>query len=168
MKSAKLISLVSALVLFSTNLFAQVAEEATPAMPSAFSAAPAIGKMIAALLIVLVVMYVAFLLLKRFTGGRMIGGKGKRALQVIEMASLAPKKAVAVVRVADKAVMVGITDHQINLLSELSADETAELLKQKAVEVNGTAFDDLLATATKKITALRTKRQDAVVEASVH
>jgi flagellar protein FliO/FliZ len=164
-------------VLSTSSLYAQTAEQ-TPltealakpadtlmnALPQSYSALPAIGKMIGALLVVLLLMYFTFQVLKRVSGGKMIGSKGKKSLEVIEATHLAPKKSVALVRVGERAVMVGVTDHQITLLSELSPEETGKLIEKRQEEANQQPFADMLQTAFKKFSAVRTKRQDAVVD----
>ncbi len=168
---------IGLLLLAASSVFSQTAEQ-TPlsealakpadtvmqAMPQSFSAYPAIGKMLGALLVVLILMYFTFQVLKKVSAGRMIGAKGKRSLEVIEATHLAPKKSVALVRVGERAVMVGVTDHQITLLSELSTEETGKLIEQKQAETNQQPFADMFQAAYKKFSAVRTKRQDAVVE----
>ena len=52
------------------------------------------------------------------------GKKGdKRTLDVEERFHLAPKKQLVVVRFLNKRLLLGVTDHQINLLSETEAED---------------------------------------------
>lgn len=147
-----------------SEALAKPADTVMSAMPQTFSALPAIGKMIGALVVVLLLMYATFQILKRVSGGKMVGAKGKRSLEVIEATHLAPKKSVALVRVGDRAVMVGVTDHQITLLSELSSEETEKLIEKRQAESAQQPFADLFQSAYKRFAAVRTKRQDAVVD----
>lgn len=175
MKSTRMFQAIFAGLLVSASAFAQTTEP-TPlsealakpadtaiALAPTFSAVPAIGKMLGALIVVLILMYVTFMLLKRFSAGRMAGAKGKRSLEVLEATHLAPKKSVALVRVGERAVMVGVTDHQITLLSKLTSEETELLIEKRQNETAQPPFVDLFQAAFKKFTD-RSKRQDAVSE----
>ncbi|KAF1076466.1 flagellar biosynthetic protein FliO [Halodesulfovibrio sp. MK-HDV] len=48
---------------------------------------------------------------------------GERTLDVEERFHLAPKKQLVVVRFLNKRLLLGVTDHQINLLSETEAED---------------------------------------------
>ena len=64
-------------------------------------------------------------------------------------------KAISLVRIADRSVLVGVTDNQISPITELSAEETAQI--RESVESGGeTATDSfarLLSTAGEKLKA---------------
>jgi flagellar biosynthetic protein FliO len=98
---------------------------------------PAIGKMIAALVVVIVAIYVGVYLLRRFMNGqRKRAGQGS-LLEVIETSHLAPKRSLALVRVADKAVLIGMGETGMTMLTELDPDQTAVALSPPSEETIG-------------------------------
>jgi flagellar biosynthetic protein FliO len=62
-------------------------------------------------------------------GGR--GGVRDDAISVLHKRHIAPKKAIYVVKVANRAMVVGVTDSQINHLADLSEEELAEIRVMK-------------------------------------
>ena len=61
-------------------------------------------------------------LLKRFGPKAGIGFLGKGMLQLEAQLPLGPRRSVAVVRFLNKRLVVGVTEHQINLLHETDLD----------------------------------------------
>lgn len=91
-------------------------EEAIPSLTE--SVMPSLTRIAITLCVVVFIIYLTVFLLKKLSGSRMGGvGKGK-TVQVIEQTYLAPKKSVCLLKLADRAVLVGITDSSINLLTE--------------------------------------------------
>ena len=115
------------------------------------TAMPSIVKMISALMVVLVCIYVALYLLKRLAGRRAGANGGNGALEVLETSYVAPKKTVSLVRVADKAVLIGVTDNGISMLTELDAQQTEALLAEKSATPSSDSFRKILGSATEKI-----------------
>ena len=97
---------------------------AAPAVPSVVGWGSYLQS-IGILLLLLAALYGLLWLVKRY--GVLKGFKGKRgntiSLDVEERFHLAPKKQLVVVRFLNKRLLLGVTDHQINLLSETEADE---------------------------------------------
>ena len=93
------------------------------------SVLPSLTRIGLSLCVIVAIIYLTIFLLKKLSGNR-IGGKKGTAIQVVETTYLAPKKSVCLLKLADRAVLVGITDNNINLLTELEWDslpqETAE------------------------------------------
>ncbi len=87
----------------------------------------AVLKMISALVIVIACIYLSMLLIKKGLGKKFSSNKEINVLEVLETTYLAPKKSVSLLRVADKSVLIGITDNQISVLTELGVEETAKL-----------------------------------------
>jgi flagellar biosynthetic protein FliO len=54
-------------------------------------------------------------------------GLGSGAISVLHKTHIAPKKAIYVVKVGRKAMVVGVTDTQINHLSDLTEEELGSL-----------------------------------------
>ncbi len=114
------------------------------------SVLPAIGKMTAALVIVIFAIYLGVWLLRRFTGRR--GNNNQRLLEVLETAYLGSKKSVALLRVADKSVLIGVTESGMSVLTELDADQTAVALSGPEKEaLEGDDFDRLFSSAAKRL-----------------
>ncbi len=82
---------------------------------------PSIGRIVLSLGIIILVIYATVFLLRKLSGGKVSGGRG-RTIQVIEQTYLAPKKSVCLVKMADRAVLIGVTDTTISLLTELDWD----------------------------------------------
>lgn len=121
----------------------------------------AMGKMAAALVVVVIAIYGAVWGLKRLNGGRRRGRNGRQLLEVVETAYLAPKKSVALVRVADKAVVVGVTDGQMSVLTELDSDQAALALADQPNPDNEAdrGFDRMFASAANRLRRFAAKPQ---------
>ncbi len=121
----------------------------------------AMGKMAAALVIVVLAIYGAVWGLKRLNGGRRRRHSGQQLLEVIETAYLAPKKTVALLRVADKAIVVGITEGQMSVLTELDSDQTALALADQPNPDSeaGKGFDRMFTTAANRLRRFASRPQ---------
>lgn len=115
------------------------------------SAAPSMFKIISALVIVIVAIYGGVYLLKRMMGKKYTGNRQHNVLEVIETTYVAPKKSVTLLRVADKSVLVGMSENQITVLTELDSDQTREVLASIKTEPETESFGNVLRTATEKI-----------------
>lgn len=128
------------------------------------SSMPSMFKMLGALIVVIVCIYVGLFLLKKSMGKRYGGLKGG-ALEVLETTHIAPKKSVTLVRVADRAVLVGVTESQITVLTELGSEETAELMQNVATEQETAGFKQMFEAATQRVKTFTTKGSPAALEA---
>lgn len=84
------------------------------------------------LLLLLGVIYLAYYLMKRFGIQGMIGGTGPNAPQLVSRLMLSNRQSVAVVRYKDKDMILGVTEENINLLTELEADESDTPVQTKS------------------------------------
>lgn len=144
-----------------------VAQSETASDQSAFSPGVPTGsivKMVSALVIVIFSIYLCVMLLKRFLGRKYGGRGGESALEVIESTYVGPKKMVSLVRVADKAVLIGVTDQNISMLTELDADATAELAGAKGSVPQNAGFASFMKTASAKIKEMTTGKNQAALE----
>jgi len=130
------------------------------------SVMPAMLKMISALVVVVFCIYVGLYLLKRLTGGRSSGNGSTKILEVLETTYVAPKRTISLVRVADKSVLVGVTDTQISVLTELDADDTTAILarEKETTSVANEGFRKLLGSASEKIRKVTIKRNQTILE----
>jgi len=128
------------------------------------SALPALAKMVGALLVVIVCIYLGVYLLKRTMGGRLHSSRGTNALEIIETAGLGQHKTLSLVRVGEKSVLVGVTEGRMTLLTELDADDTAAILASAPTEVDPDGFGRMLNTAAKSVKKFALKNRRAVLE----
>ncbi|MEW6412660.1 MAG: flagellar biosynthetic protein FliO [Candidatus Zixiibacteriota bacterium] len=115
------------------------------------SAMPSLLKLFSALVVVVAAIYVGIFLLKRLMGKKYSGNRQSNLLEVIETTYIAPKKSVSLLRVADKSVLIGTSENQITVLTELDSEETRRVLAAAATEVESENFGHLLKHATSKI-----------------
>lgn len=80
-------------------------------------------KMASALLIILGLLFLGFYLLKKYGHKAGLGMGSESMLKVVSAVSIGPKKSVVVVRFLNKDLVLGVTDSQINLLTESRIDE---------------------------------------------
>ncbi len=116
---------------------AGIAREGAPAghgtlgIPSSEAARPSSGwgsyfQAIGILLLILGALYMGLWAMKRYGKLRGLGGKlGRQGLAVEGQFHLGPKKTLVVVRFLNKRLLLGVTDHQINLITEMEADDDA-------------------------------------------
>jgi flagellar biosynthetic protein FliO len=110
---------------------------------------PSLARIIVALLVIVVVIYATVFLLRRLSGNRLSGGRGK-TIQVIEQTYLAPKKSVCLLKLADRAVLIGITDTSISTLTEMEWDSLPpDVIKKLAQPPAG--FPGMLNEAAGKL-----------------
>ncbi|MBD3401813.1 flagellar biosynthetic protein FliO [candidate division GN15 bacterium] len=148
-----------------TNSLAEVKANAGNGGANVASGSPfgALFKMIAALVIVIACIYGGLYLLNRQMKRRQFGKAGG-TLDVIETAFVGPKKTVSLVRIADRAVLVGVTDNQITVLTELSEPETARILAEQQ-QPSQEAFGTVLHTAFDRMKKLRERGREALARA---
>jgi flagellar protein FliO/FliZ len=94
-------------------------------------------QMMAWLCVILALVFVVLHLLKRYgpKAGLRVGGGSD--LKIVGQIGLGPKKSLVVVRFLNKVLVIGVTDTQINLVTEMTADESP-------------TFEDLLDKTTGK------------------
>ncbi|MEZ5359883.1 MAG: flagellar biosynthetic protein FliO [Candidatus Zixiibacteriota bacterium] len=111
---------------------------------------PSLSRIGFSLLIIIAIIYGTVFLLKRLSGQRMGGGARGKTVTVIEQTYIAPKKSVCLLKMADRAVLVGITDTNINLLTECHWDDLPELQKQQ-IQRSEQGFTQVLTEAAGKL-----------------
>ena len=126
------------------------------------SALPSMFRMASALVIVIACIYGALYLLKRLQRNRFSGRKGNAILEVIETTCIAPKKTISLVRVGEKSVLVGISEGQMNMLTELDADQTAAVMAEPEVVDETQQFSGSLTQAFKRLQTVAFKNKAAL------
>lgn len=99
--------------------------DSTAVAPALAAPGPGFGDFItvaASLLLLLGVLYAGFWLLKRFGPRSALLGGGRGPLKMEGHLALGPRRSVVVVRFLNKRLVLGVTDHSINLLHEADDD----------------------------------------------
>ncbi len=143
----------------------QVDSPTSPSTPYYGTALPSLLRIFGALLVVIAAIYLGLYALKRLTM-RKYNGRSRHLLEVLETAGIAPKKTVSLIRVADKAVLVGMTDTHITVLTELDRQQTEEILavQHQEEEAKEPSFAHLLKSWTRRMKQVGEKENHAVVE----
>ena len=130
---------------------------------SSLSVLPSLVRIISALVIVVVCIYVGIFLLKKLmskrNGRRTINGN----LEIIETIHIAPRKSVTLLRVGGKSILVGTTEGSMSLLCEQDEIETGKLLAETEVEAPTLGFSEMLSTAVAKVKEVAQKSKKTAV-----
>lgn len=143
---------------------ARAAEEAAPSggylaayndvdpMPTASSWLSTLAYLLSMLVVfalVLVLSYGA----ARFVGGRFSAFSTNGGGRLISSVALGPKMSVAVVEIAGQMLILGVTEHNVSLLSDVTDPEEIDRLERVALTNNIPAgiFSDQLSALTKVI-----------------
>jgi len=111
---------------------------------------PSLTRIAITLCIVVAIIYLAVFMLRKLSGGRISGPGTGKTIRVIEQTYLAPKKSVCLLKLGDRAVLVGITETNINLLTELEWETLpAEALER--INRRPTGFPGALNQAVGKL-----------------
>lgn len=142
-----------------------ITEDATEALGfSDPNVGAAIGKMISALLVVVILVYGALWALKRMMGKRYNSKSGTGGLEVLQSTHVGPHKQISLVRVGKRSVLVGVTDNQITTLTELSPEETEEFVGEVAETESSASFSQMLSSATGKLKAIGLGKSQTALE----
>ncbi len=135
---------------------AQVTADSTAYKPAGTSvgsgaATVSIIKMLAALVVVIGCIYLAIYLLKKLMGRRYTGNRKDHLLEILETAYIDPKKSLSLVRVADRSVLIGVTDNQISMLTELDSEKTQTITSMADSSRQTGGFGDMLRSASNRL-----------------
>lgn len=84
-------------------------------------------KVIGSVLLLIGVLYAGMYAMRTLSGRTGMSGSYSGAISVLHKTHIAPKKAIYVLKVGEKAMVVGVTDSQISHLSDLSDEELGSL-----------------------------------------
>lgn len=96
------------------------------------------------LIFIIVLIFLAVLILKRVMSGRRAGVYMPGAVEILGMTYIAPRKSVAIIKVLNRAYIVGITDSGINKLGEIPLSEALEFLPETGGKKFSSSFKDVL------------------------
>jgi flagellar protein FliO/FliZ len=99
------------------------------------------------LMIVLILIYVVFLVLKRWQTGKVVAHK--RRLSIAETLRISPRQSICLVKVGSRELLVGVTDQTMSLLSEVDPEDFDTDAAQEAPMAMsfGDAFQQSLSSA---------------------
>ena len=124
----------------------------------------AMVKMISALALVIALVYGALYMLRRLMGRRLKGSGGNGSLEVLETTYVGQHKAISLVRVGHRSVLVGVTDSQITTLTELDVEETEEILGPSTQPAKAEPFSGALSGAVERLKTIGLRKKRAVLE----
>lgn len=104
-------------------------------------------KVVMALFLTLLLLVAGVWLLKRFLRVNKIPGISGRALAILEIRYITPKKAIALVRVLQRVLIVGVSENSLNMLGELTSEEIERLETNARTEPG--IFKNILAGFTR-------------------
>ena len=107
-----------------------------PASVSWWSTLAYLLSLIAVFAVVVILAYVT----AKFIGGRFNAARSSGGGRVLENLTLGPNRSVCVVKIAGRVFLLGVTENNITLLSEITDDEEIETLQENAPE-NGFVKD---------------------------
>ncbi len=116
-----------------------------------------VGRLAIALIVVVVLIWGTLWVAKRVMSGRLMG-KNDSPIRILERCHLAPKRSVDVVSVGNRVLVLGVTEHNIGLLTELqpgdlpASSSFADALKQK--QSTDTRYRDALSQARQQLNEL--------------
>lgn len=129
------------------------------------SALPSMFKLVGALIVVIGCIYLGLFLLRKMMGRKYSGNRSNNIMEVLETTYIGPKKTVSLIRVANKSVLVGSTETQISVLTELDSQTTEEILAGISTEEEQENFKNMFTVASMKLKELSfSKKEKAVLE----
>ena len=69
----------------------------------------------------------------RFLGGRFANHLAGRGSRILDHLPLGPNRSVCVVEMADRVLLLGVTEHMITMLSEITDSEEIERLRRDSL-----------------------------------
>jgi len=136
----------------------------TAQLGSSTSVMPSLFRIVCALVVVIGSIYGGLYLLKKMMGKRYAGARHLGNLEVLETIHIAPRKTVTLLRVGEKSVLVGSTEGNMSLLSELDNAETTKLLESVETEPVTDSFNIFLKTAIEKVKEVTRRKTGAVLQ----
>jgi len=114
-----------------------------------------VGKMIGYFILIVVMIIGLVYILKRFVYTRKeLLGKN-RAIQILSSTYIAPKKSLMLVEALDRLLILGVTDSQMHLITELKREEYTAYMKEhsgqkSAINSSHGQFGDVLSKILKR------------------
>jgi len=94
-------------------------------------------KTVGSLIVITLLIYLVILYFKKFYMGKRGLSVNSSSMKIIGTLFLAPKKTIYLVKIGKKVVVLGVTESNINYLSELNDEELGEINIDKVAVSNG-------------------------------
>lgn len=125
---------VGAILFFATPLLAQTTYPDTISIPNPISYAPSmmgiVVKLVISMVLIIGLIYLSMYFLKKMNSRTSGTGFTGEAIKVINRTYISPKQCLYLVKIGNKYKVLGATDSNINLISDLDIEEAAKLEKQ--------------------------------------
>ncbi len=89
-------------------------------------------RVVLSLILLIAILYGGMLGMRRFSGRVSTGLLKSGAITVVHKQAIAPKKSIYVVKIGNRAMVIGVTDSQISHLADLSQDDLAGLTVERS------------------------------------
>ena len=89
-------------------------------------------KLVGSVVLIVGLLYAAMYAVKRFGPGFKLGGIKQDAISVLHKRHIAPKKAVYILKIGRRSMVVGVTDSQINHLADLTDEDLESIVAEEA------------------------------------
>ena len=116
-KKSVLVLAAAAICLMAVSAGAVEPDAETPVIGSDESLAPSLLRLVLAMVAVIVLFYLAFVLIRRLSRRRGLGGA--QTMHILEVLPLGPKAKLVAVKQGDKVLLVGAGDNSVNKIDEL-------------------------------------------------
>jgi flagellar biogenesis protein FliO len=117
---------------------------------------PSLVKMVVAVGVVIVLIYISVVVLKRISLGR-AGRHGARgALEILDRSYFSPKSFLCLAKVGDKMIVLGVTESNINMLADVS-DQDFKAATSESRTSDTKSFSSYLKQARTHLLALTAK-----------
>lgn len=98
-----------------------------------------IAKIIMAMILMLLIMYLAYRVTRFLAERTMKGGKRGNYLREFDRLGMGPEQYIAIVRAGSSYYLIGVTKQNISILSEISEEQLVELPEEEREVVTGGA-----------------------------
>jgi flagellar biosynthetic protein FliO len=89
-------------------------------------------KLIGSVALIVGLLYLGMYAVKRFGPGLKSGGIKQDAISIMHKRHIAPKKAVYILKIGRRSMVVGVTDSQINHLADLTEEDVESIKSEEA------------------------------------
>jgi len=110
--------------------------------------------------VLVIILTISYLLKKYYLKGNLFGGK---FIHLLDTCRLGPKKSLVLTRIENQTLLLGITNQQITLLSQISPAEKSSIQKIKNVASNTDNFAEQLSENSTKLQQHQTKNSTATI-----
>ena len=149
--------LILAAVNFGTKAYAQFAGSDSTSVPVQPDFSPSITgiifKLIISMIFIVGLIYFSMYLIKKVNSRATGGGISGETIKVMGRTFISPKQSLYLVKIAQRYAILGATESNINLITELSDDEAKDFdnRERKSATISpGARFSDILKGLTKR------------------